>query len=316
MHLSARLVLLALALMLGACSAQTGSVPTATESTGQTATETAVADTLTAVAASAPPTAAPTEPAATVAPTAPSAPTPTAAATGPTPGAEAGAAATCAALRAPLAQRLGVQVDLTETQVQDVVRGVVLDGCRLSTGGNGTQFGDFLSASRLIEALLREQGFRADPSYTADGPTGTGAGYRKEGLLALSLVEWQPGPGAFCPQDQPIAECEVPPDQQIYTIQLSLADDRLGPDDDAIKQAVHTYVMENTDVRGFLVVVDRVIGDKARARALPDDPAVVDPAFVFLQRTGDYWSVISLGTAFTEEFYATNNIPEELWIRR
>ncbi|GAB4108662.1 MAG: hypothetical protein OHK0022_60430 [Roseiflexaceae bacterium] len=297
--------LLALTLTLGACGSQTGGVP--------------AAPTAPAATAPAAPTSAPATPAPTAAPPPTAAPAPTA---GPAPatstadGSETSAAATCAALNAPLAQRLGTQVDQSTAPVEDVVRGVTLEGCRLTTGGTGAQFADFLTVSRQIEALLAEQGFRPDPNYLADGPTGTGAGYRKEGLLALSLVEWQPGPGAFCPQDQPIMECNVPPDQQIYTIRLSIADDRLGSEDDAIKQAAYTYVMENTEVRGFLVVLDRIAGDTARGRVLPDDRNTVDPAFVFLRRTGDYWSVISLGTAFGEDFYTSNKIPDELRIGR
>lgn len=42
-------------------------------------------------------------------------------------------------------------------------------------------------------------------------------------LVAMALAMWLPNPAANCPKDQPIAECQVTPSQQLYTITLDTA---------------------------------------------------------------------------------------------
>jgi Tol biopolymer transport system component len=69
--------------------------------------------------------------------------------------------------------------------------------------------------------MLEGQGWAADPLLVADGPTGTAAGYRKDDQVCWASAKWQPDDSANCPEDKPISECEVTPEQQIYTVTLN-----------------------------------------------------------------------------------------------
>jgi hypothetical protein len=46
---------------------------------------------------------------------------------------------------------------------------------------------------------------------------------RKDDMLALASVEMEPAPEANCPQDRPISECELTPEQMNYTITVTFA---------------------------------------------------------------------------------------------
>jgi len=57
------------------------------------------------------------------------------------------------------------------------------------------------------------------------GPTGIGAGYRKDNQISLAAAQWLPDASANCPQDQPISACPVTPAQQNYTITLNTGEE-------------------------------------------------------------------------------------------
>lgn len=129
----------------------------------------------------------------------------------------------CAALRTALEQQLAAPILQASAPFSDPITGLSGSASQLGAKGTGKEFGSFAEVADKIRALLIEQGWTEDQAYTADGPTGTAAGFRKGSALALMSVEWQPGPEVQCPADQPISACEVAPEQQIFDISLSLA---------------------------------------------------------------------------------------------
>lgn len=167
-------------------------------------------------------------------PTAPPLPTaaPTAAAeASPTPAAELAAfrplpEAACAELRDTMAKTIDVQVTLTISSFQDFMTGDQGEGCLLSASGTGADFaGGFSAVAKDLERMMAQEGWNSLPTYIADGPTGTALGMSKRNGLALIEAGWAPAPDANCPPDQPIFECELTPEQQLYTIYLRLAQD-------------------------------------------------------------------------------------------
>ena len=133
------------------------------------------------------------------------------------------ASADCETLRAALAQQLAAEITQADAPFNDPITGKSGTACHLTAKGTGQDFGSFVEVADKIRALLIEQGWTEDQSYLADGPTGTGSGFHKDGALAMMIVEWSPAPEVQCPADQPISACEVPPAQQIFDISLSLA---------------------------------------------------------------------------------------------
>jgi hypothetical protein len=95
--------------------------------------------------------------------------------------------------------------------------------CTISATGTGKDFNNFVDTAQAIREVLLSEGWQENPAYTADGPTGTVAGYEKENKLALVHVGWQPSPEVKCPADQPISACNVDPGQQNFTVVIELA---------------------------------------------------------------------------------------------
>ncbi|RPH58810.1 MAG: hypothetical protein EHM81_09330, partial [Chloroflexi bacterium] len=86
----------------------------------------------------------------------------------------------------------------------DPVSGETGQGCRLAASGNGN---NFASPADVVEAVLRGSGFTEQPSYRADGPTGSATAATRDTALMLIQAEWKPSADAQCPSDQPIANC-------------------------------------------------------------------------------------------------------------
>jgi hypothetical protein len=66
-------------------------------------------------------------------------------------------------------------------------------------------------------------GWEEQPSYQADGPTGSATGLTRDMALMLITVGWEPSPEVQCPADQPISACDIKPEQRLYTVQIQTA---------------------------------------------------------------------------------------------
>lgn len=123
----------------------------------------------------------------------------------------------------------GVAVDALETNFEqspsapftDPISGETGDGCLLSGGMTGTSA--FASAGAIVDKLVQQIGFTEQPAYRADGPTGAFAGATRDAALMLIDVKWQPVESVKCPADQPIANCNLTPEQKLYIITINTA---------------------------------------------------------------------------------------------
>ncbi len=94
-------------------------------------------------------------------------------------------------------------------------------GCTLTATGTGAKFSDPVTVmTDLVNAFV---GWTEQPDYQANGPTGAATGLTRDMGLMLVSAEWMPAPGVQCPSDQPIAACELTPEQRQYTIQIKVA---------------------------------------------------------------------------------------------
>jgi putative hemolysin len=133
--------------------------------------------------------------------------------------------AVCGDLSKTMVQTLGVPVTTEEAPFVDYISGKAGTGCQMRATGTGLDFEDFWSVAETMRETLGSQGWEADFTYAADGPTGTGNGFRRGNTLCLFSVGWEPSEDANCPQDQPISACELRPEQKLYTIRLNCAQD-------------------------------------------------------------------------------------------
>lgn len=135
--------------------------------------------------------------------------------------------AECQEFQQAMEQTLGVSVNLREAPINDFITGESGLSCLLAvetTGAELSAYADHLALADALIALFTGQGWQENIDYAAAGPTGTGTALENGDSLAILGVQWEPTADADCPTDQPIAECQLTPAQQLYTIQVRLAE--------------------------------------------------------------------------------------------
>jgi hypothetical protein len=128
----------------------------------------------------------------------------------------------CQTLQELAAQALGVNFTMeASVPFQDPITGESGQACRLTTSGTGEFFS---SPSDVLSSLVNGfMGFTEAPAYRADGPTGSATAVTRDLALVLISANWAPAPGVQCPSDKPISECDLQPEQQVYTILIQAA---------------------------------------------------------------------------------------------
>ena len=131
----------------------------------------------------------------------------------------------CQDIEVMVAGELGVTdigLDLN-APFEDYPGGTSGEGCLILVGGTGADFTNHPEVFMQLKNMLVNMGWTPDIQYDGGGPTGTMGGFRRDAGLMLVMVGWEPSSDANCPQDQPISACSLTPEQQIYTITLSVA---------------------------------------------------------------------------------------------
>lgn len=140
------------------------------------------------------------------------------------------AVADCEALETEVEVVLGVDV-LREDAAgfQSAISDFSGESCQLRATGTGEDFTNFIDVTTDLIALFEAKGWMQDPQYVADGPTGTVIGLRQsetigDNGLAIISVNWDPAPGAECPEDEPISTCaeQLEPAQMLYDITIDV----------------------------------------------------------------------------------------------
>ncbi len=131
--------------------------------------------------------------------------------------------AACNQLAQAMTNALKVRVRMTRGSFVDYINREQGIGCQLIATGDGRNFNQLSDIVSNLSDLLAKQGWSEVSDYTADGPTEVARGFRQGNSLAVFNVEWEPAPGASCPQNQPISACQLRPDQQIYRIRVNAA---------------------------------------------------------------------------------------------
>ena len=122
-----------------------------------------------------------------------------------------------------IAGALGVEMTVEEAAAfTDPRSGDSGTACQISAEGTGMAVADFWAAAGRLHELFSFD-WQDDPAYAADGPTGSAGAYRKWNAICLWEAGWQPTPGAECPPDQPIATCDLPPEQVQYHFMIRCA---------------------------------------------------------------------------------------------
>lgn len=116
-----------------------------------------------------------------------------------------------------------LDAELERAPFDDYISHISGAGCQATAVGSGYDFGSLEEASAILGVLLEGRGWQEDARYKAGGPAAAATAYRRENALCLSVISWEPAEGVGCPDDQPLAACELTPDQQVYTAALNCA---------------------------------------------------------------------------------------------
>lgn len=129
----------------------------------------------------------------------------------------------CYDLGEAMMQTINITVTLETVPFQDPIEGGAGTGCQIVGTGTGLDFESAWQVGADVADMLQERGWTEDMLYAADGPTGSARGFRQDEALCLVNAGWEPAAEAACPADRPIFECELAPEQQLYTISLHCA---------------------------------------------------------------------------------------------
>lgn len=129
----------------------------------------------------------------------------------------------CLNLQLVVAQALGVPFEAeTQAPFLDAIGGEAGQGCSLSARSNGAKFKNPQSIITTLKIVLGPYWVEV-PAYQADSPTGSATALMSGMNLMLISVNWQPEIGVVCPSDQPIANCNLSPEQKVYDIKINVA---------------------------------------------------------------------------------------------
>ena len=132
-------------------------------------------------------------------------------------------ASVCQTLQQLTADALKVDVSMTSSApFSDPLAGESGQGCQLKASGTGMQFSSVADVMTLLKNSTAN-GWYERASYQADGPMGSADGYYRDMALMILSVNWEPASGANCPADQPIASCDLKPEQKLYTVEVDVA---------------------------------------------------------------------------------------------
>lgn len=120
----------------------------------------------------------------------------------------------CQAIATKLEGALKTKFSLTAEKSTELYPG---KACYLKAEGNGTNF-DII---KTPESISKTVGWESDISFAADGPTGTSSSLKNGNKLLTYAVNWE-APAGKCPDDRPISDCELKPEEQNYTIEIWL----------------------------------------------------------------------------------------------
>jgi hypothetical protein len=131
----------------------------------------------------------------------------------------------CVDLQAAISSEIGLEPGTMEesSEFYDVVTGTSGTSCLITITGTGADGLDSAGTFEQLSALMQSMGWTPDLEHSVAGPTGMGGGFVRDSALLILVVGWEPSDDANCPEDRPIGDCELSPEQKLFTIMASAA---------------------------------------------------------------------------------------------
>jgi hypothetical protein len=168
--------------------------------------------------AAAQPTTAPLQSTAVVAPTVPA---PTSTLKADTSADAEALAAAFSDLDKRVSEVLGVPVTAGGAIFSDFITGGDVSSYRLIAHGTGADLRNMGAIAEKIESVFGALGWEQDVTYGATGVGRSMIGYRQGSKLVVVTVAVEPSDDANCPKGTPITNCDLRPEQMLFTVTLA-----------------------------------------------------------------------------------------------
>jgi hypothetical protein len=131
-----------------------------------------------------------------------------------------------------LAETLETDIGVPETNVTveedseftDASTGLASPACQIALSANGAEVEAGASLeefSNAVSQIFANLGFSQDkPAATAENPNGVAYLMRRDQELASVEIDAQAVEFEDCPEDQPVSECNLPPEQISYSLRV------------------------------------------------------------------------------------------------
>jgi hypothetical protein len=124
-------------------------------------------------------------------------------------------AADCQKFAAQAQEALGFAMKASEDDFTDLTDGSDGRSCHISGSASDQAFAGPAEPMAKLAKLFAD--WKSDPARDADGPGGAEKGYVSGNRIATIQVNWEPGPGVVCSDKQPLASCNIRPQQKLWS---------------------------------------------------------------------------------------------------
>ncbi len=149
----------------------------------------------------------------------------------------------CAQVQGEVEQALGVSATRQVVPFSDPITGEEGTACAIEVHGTGKDFTSHTDVIAALSNIFTQMGWKEDVNYQADGPTGAATAFREMEKAAFLLAQWKPSEDAKCPEDKPISQCDLKPEQMLYTITVHLIQSK-GPQPIGMANPASKYCVE------------------------------------------------------------------------
>ncbi len=128
----------------------------------------------------------------------------------------------CDQVQQAVEHALGTKATGHVTTFVDPVSGEKGTAYAIKIEGTGQEFSSPMSVVERLAPVFAQMGWKEISAYQASAPTGEATAYQNGNQFAYLLAQWTPAEDAHCPEDKPISQCDLKPEQKIYTITVHL----------------------------------------------------------------------------------------------
>lgn len=120
----------------------------------------------------------------------------------------------CSLIASRIGDALGLRLSGVSAAFSDPATGLEGQACHITGQGHSNKLFDVDNAARALAVGM--SGWKRDSKLDADGPDGASRTFKRPKQTAILSISWSAPPGV-CRDDQPLASCDIKPNQRIWS---------------------------------------------------------------------------------------------------